>query len=179
MEYLSNFSPIVLCSNLFNKLFEIGEKLLTNPLSFFTVHKKGWKSNFLEQNTFFPKRSSLRSQVSEHQNIAFNPFQTCWDTLYVLIFLLYYWHRNLLGKPWSSYERQPTEEPSFEGQFPIVLLYCSLITLILIPILHIIKVHDPQNHWKKLSSKETLNFEFPLNFRMKKVGESWQGFSDP
>ena len=36
----------------------------------------------MEQNTFFPKRSLLRSQASEHQNIAFNPFQTYWDTLY-------------------------------------------------------------------------------------------------
>ena len=53
MEFLSNFSPIVLCSNLFSKLFEIGEKLLKNPFSFFAVHKKGWKSNFLEQNTNF------------------------------------------------------------------------------------------------------------------------------
>ena len=31
----------------------IGEKLLKNPLSFLAVHKKGWKSNFLEQNTNF------------------------------------------------------------------------------------------------------------------------------
>ena len=28
MEFLSNFSPIVLCSNLFSKLFDIGEKWL-------------------------------------------------------------------------------------------------------------------------------------------------------
>ena len=33
----------------------------------------------------FPKRSSIRSQASKHQNIAFNSFQTCWDTLYVMI----------------------------------------------------------------------------------------------
>ena len=50
---LSNFSPIILCSNLFNKLFEIGEKLLKNPFIFLAVYKKGLKSNFLEQNTIF------------------------------------------------------------------------------------------------------------------------------
>ena len=55
MEFLSNFSPIVLCSNLFSKLVEIGAKLLKNPFSFFAVHKKGSKSNFLEQNTYFSK----------------------------------------------------------------------------------------------------------------------------
>ena len=53
MEFFNDFAPIVLCSNLFTKLFEIGEKLLKNPFSFVAVHKKGSKSNFLEQNTFF------------------------------------------------------------------------------------------------------------------------------
>ena len=53
MEFLSNFVPFVLCSNLFSRLFEIGEKLLKNPLPFFAVYKKGWKSNFLERNTNF------------------------------------------------------------------------------------------------------------------------------
>ena len=53
MEFWVNFLPIILCSNLFSKLFEIGEKLLKNPLSFLAVHKKGSKSNFLEQNTIF------------------------------------------------------------------------------------------------------------------------------
>ena len=53
MEFLSNFYPIVLCINLFSKLIEIGEKLLKSPLSFLAVRKKGWKSKFLEQNTYF------------------------------------------------------------------------------------------------------------------------------
>ena len=71
----------MVCSNLFSKLFEIGEKLLKNPFSFFAVHKKGSKSNFLEQNTiFFCKRSSLRSQT------FLSWFQTCWDTRYLLNF---------------------------------------------------------------------------------------------
>ena len=78
----SIFSLTIL-DNLLNKLLHmiIGEKLLKNSIFNFAVHKKGWKSNFKEQNTFFPKRSSLRSQASEYQNIVFNPFQTCWDTL--------------------------------------------------------------------------------------------------
>ena len=76
MEFFSNFAPFVLCSNLLSKLLKIGEKLLKNPLSFFTVQKKGWKSNFLERNTnFFCKRCSLRSQT------FLSLFQTCWDTL--------------------------------------------------------------------------------------------------
>ena len=53
MEFFGNFSPIILCSDLLGKLFEIGGKLLNNPLSFLAVYKKGWKSNFLEQNTNF------------------------------------------------------------------------------------------------------------------------------
>ena len=53
MEFLGNFSPIVLYSKLFSKLLEIGEKLLKNPFSFLAVFKKGWKSNFLERNTIF------------------------------------------------------------------------------------------------------------------------------
>ena len=73
MEFLGNFFPKILCSNLFSKLFEIGEKWLKNPLSFLAVPKKGWKSNFLEQNTiFFCKRSSLRSQT------FLSLSQTCW-----------------------------------------------------------------------------------------------------
>ena len=42
----------------------------------------------------FPKRSSIRSQASKHQNIAFNSFQTCWDTLYKdfsLVKLHFWW----------------------------------------------------------------------------------------
>ena len=38
---LGSFSPIILCSNLFSKLFENGEKWLKNPLSFLAVDKKG------------------------------------------------------------------------------------------------------------------------------------------
>ena len=51
--FLSNFSPI--SNNLLNKLLHktIGAKLLKNPFSFFADHKKGSKSNFLEQNTIF------------------------------------------------------------------------------------------------------------------------------
>ena len=77
MEFLGNFSPIILCSNLFSKLFEIGEKLLKNPFSFLTVHKKGSKSNFLERNTIFCKRILLRSDT------FLSRFQTCWNIWYV------------------------------------------------------------------------------------------------
>ena len=53
MEFLRNFAPIVLCSNLFSKLYEIREKLQNNSIFIFVVYKKGSKSNFLERNTFF------------------------------------------------------------------------------------------------------------------------------
>ena len=53
MDFFSILVPIILCSNLFSKLFEIGEKWLKNPFSFLAVYKKGAKSNFLEQNTVF------------------------------------------------------------------------------------------------------------------------------
>ena len=60
MEFLSNFSPIVLCSNLFVKLSDIGVKFLKNPFSFLAVFIKGGKSNFLERNTnFFVKDARL------------------------------------------------------------------------------------------------------------------------
>ena len=39
MEFLSNFSQNVFCSNLFNKLFEIGEKLLKSPFSILVVQE--------------------------------------------------------------------------------------------------------------------------------------------
>jgi len=41
IEFFSHFTPIALCSNLFSKLFEIGEKLLKNPFSALAVFKKG------------------------------------------------------------------------------------------------------------------------------------------
>ena len=64
--FLSNFSPIVLCSNLFSKLVEIGEKMLKNPFSILQFSKKGWKSNFLEQNTnFFKTMLALLANISE------------------------------------------------------------------------------------------------------------------
>ena len=53
MEFLGNFFPKILCSNLFSKLFEIGEKWLKHPLTVLAVFKKGSNSNFLEQNTIF------------------------------------------------------------------------------------------------------------------------------
>ena len=74
MEFFSTFVPIILCSNLFSELLIIGEKLPKKSIFNFAVHKQGLKSNFLEQNTFFPNRSSLRSQASKHQKIAFNLF---------------------------------------------------------------------------------------------------------
>ena len=77
MEFLSHFTPIVLCSNLFCNFFEIGEKLLKNPFSFLTVHKKGSKSNFMERNTIFCKRILLRSDT------FLSRFQTCWNIWYV------------------------------------------------------------------------------------------------
>ena len=56
MEFLRNFPPIVSCSTLCSKLYEIGEKLLKSPIEFFAVLKNALKSNFLEPNTFFRKR---------------------------------------------------------------------------------------------------------------------------
>ena len=52
--FLSNFSPI--SNNLLYKLLHriIGEKLPKNSSLIFAVHKKGSKSNFMEQNKFFP-----------------------------------------------------------------------------------------------------------------------------
>ena len=38
---LMQFFSIILCSNLFSKLFEIGEKLLKNPFTFLAVFGKG------------------------------------------------------------------------------------------------------------------------------------------
>ena len=62
----------------------IGEKLPKNSIFIFAVHKKGSKSNFMEQNTFFRKIHNLCWQTSELQNIVFSLSQTCWDTLYYL-----------------------------------------------------------------------------------------------
>ena len=84
MEFFGNFSPIILCSDLLGKLFEIGGKLLNNPLSFLAVYKKGWKSNFLEQNTIFScKRSSLRSQTFflAYSRLVGTPCSTLYLTL--------------------------------------------------------------------------------------------------
>ena len=39
--FLKQLFSIILCSNLFSKLFEIGEKLLKNPFSVLAVFKKG------------------------------------------------------------------------------------------------------------------------------------------
>ena len=63
MEFLGNFSPIVLCSNLFSKLFAIGEKLLQNPFSFLQFTKKDWNSIFWSRIHFFGKRILFRSQT--------------------------------------------------------------------------------------------------------------------
>ena len=41
---LSNFFPIILCSNLFSKLLEIGEKLLKNPFLILQFTKKAEKA---------------------------------------------------------------------------------------------------------------------------------------
>ena len=77
MEFFSNFAPIVLCSNLFSKLFEIGEKLLKNPFSVLAVFKKRLKKQYFgAKYKLFCKRCSLRSQT------FLSWFQTCWDTQY-------------------------------------------------------------------------------------------------
>ena len=67
-----------LFSILLNKsLHKIMEKsCLQKPFSILQFRKKGSKSNFLERNTFFRKRCSLRSQT------FLSLFQTCCDTLY-------------------------------------------------------------------------------------------------
>ena len=46
MEFLRNFAPIVLCSNLFSKLYEIREKLQNNSIFIFAVYKKRLKKQF-------------------------------------------------------------------------------------------------------------------------------------
>ena len=85
-----------LFSILLNKLLHnIMEKCCyKKPFSFLQCKKKGWKSNFMEQNTNFCnfcKRCSLCS----HSFLSFRTlFQTCWDTLYVVIFcyiLVIFW----------------------------------------------------------------------------------------
>ena len=55
MEFSSNFSPIVLCSNLFSRLFEIGEKMLKNPFSFLQFTKKAQKAILWNRIHFFVK----------------------------------------------------------------------------------------------------------------------------
>ena len=50
-----------------------------NSIFIFAVHKKGSKSNFMEQNTCFRNIRNLRWQASELQNIAFSLSQTCWE----------------------------------------------------------------------------------------------------
>ena len=49
---------------------------------FCSFQKRLKKQFFGAKYKLFCKRCSLRSQASKHQNIAFNSFQTCWDTLY-------------------------------------------------------------------------------------------------
>ena len=53
MEFLGNFSPIIICSNLFSKLSEIGDKAAIKSIIILTVYIKGSKRYFLEQNTIF------------------------------------------------------------------------------------------------------------------------------
>ena len=92
--------------------------------------KKAKKSNFLEQNTFFRIFREIRSQASKHQNIAFNPFQTCLDTLYrvklvIIINLIIFSHvfgctrlfvKNFRGrKSWGNPEQKNREQ---KNQFP-------------------------------------------------------------
>ena len=67
MDFLDNFSSIILSSNLFIKLFEIGEKWLKNPLSFLAVHKKRLKKQFFGAEyifSVFRKRSCSVSKTS-------------------------------------------------------------------------------------------------------------------
>ena len=82
--FLSHFFPF--SNNLLHKLLHriIGERLPKNSIFIFAVHKKGSKSNFMEQNTFFHKIRNLRWQTSELQTITFSLSQTCWDTLYTM-----------------------------------------------------------------------------------------------
>ena len=60
MEFLSNFSPIVLCSNLLSKLFEIGKKLLKNPFSILQFSKKAKKAIFWSKIQFFVNFKSFK-----------------------------------------------------------------------------------------------------------------------
>ena len=46
MEFLGNFSPIVLYSKLYSKLLKIGEKLLKNPFLILQFTKKAEKAIF-------------------------------------------------------------------------------------------------------------------------------------
>ena len=85
MEFLSNCSPIILCSNLFSRLLEIGEKLLKNPFLILQFTKKAEKAILRSIiQTFFCKRCLLCLQT------FLSWFQTCWDTWYKL----YNWHNS-------------------------------------------------------------------------------------
>ena len=53
MEFLVNFSPIIICSNLYSKLFEIGEKWPYNPLIFLQFTKKAQKAILWSRIQFF------------------------------------------------------------------------------------------------------------------------------
>ena len=55
MDFFSNFSPIILCSNLCSKLFENGEKMLKNPFSFLQFTKKAQKAILWSRIHFFVK----------------------------------------------------------------------------------------------------------------------------
>ena len=48
--------------------------------------KKAEKAIFWSKIHFFHKRSSLRSKTSGFENITFNIFKTCWDSLYKWFF---------------------------------------------------------------------------------------------
>ena len=65
-----------LCSNLLSKWNKVALKSHFH----FAVHEKRLKKHFFgAKYIFFHKRSSLRSQP------FLNEFQTCWNTLYILI----------------------------------------------------------------------------------------------
>ena len=73
MEFLGNFSPIIICSNLYSKLFEIGEKWPYNPLIFLQFTKKAQKFFGAEYNFFVNVARFARKHFLAYPKLAGTP----------------------------------------------------------------------------------------------------------
>ena len=137
--FLSHFSPI--SDNLLNKLLHkiIEEKLPKNSIFIFAVQKKGWKSNFMEQNTFFRKIRNLRLQTSELQNITFSLSQTCWDTLYLRISICFklFFTDNVAWSRILFFNSNSFSDPTKQDVFAVIKVLKSKLTFFLLsPVLN-------------------------------------------